>query len=104
MGRNRIPMGSYCITLLIMIMSILKAIGLKPIADQQYTLTNTDVQYNDKLEVGLISITRAGVRHYHGVAVREPLSTAYVISGAGKPTSGGYFPIYRASQLPSAEL
>ncbi len=33
------------------------------------------------------------------VAVREPLSTAYVINGAGKPTSGGYFPIYRPSQL-----
>ncbi len=38
------------------------------------------------------------------VAVREPLFSGYVISGAGNPTSGGYFPIYSASQLPSIEL
>ncbi len=36
------------------------------------------------------------------VAVREPLSTAYVISGAGKPTSGRYFLIY--IELPSSPL
>ncbi len=39
-----------------------------------------------------------------GVAVEKPLSVDYVISGAGKPTSGGVFPIYKASQLLFAKL
>ncbi len=38
------------------------------------------------------------------VAVREPLSVDYVISGAGNPTSGGFFPIYKASQFLSTAL